>query len=269
MPSKRIPKKKLACATKETKEGKQYTTCYEKKVTPARTFRVKKKVPVPEKKTSVKKPAAKSNGADIISQLRKKYPDQDFKLESRFGEKKYIVMGTLGRKVSAIVSDNLKEIGVVGKTSIADIMNKAASRNTLYPAPEKKTSVKKPAAKKPAAKSVVSMATPPIVTANEAGAKKLLKFMTKVSKEKEQRAGITSPALGWEYHSFQFKKLTGGDLEFIESGKRHELPLKKIMSFLRKVKSGTYPYPNKSPPDFYRKYLHLLDFNSMVKVSDI
>ena len=31
MPSKRIPKKKLACATKETKEGKQYTTCYEKK----------------------------------------------------------------------------------------------------------------------------------------------------------------------------------------------------------------------------------------------
>ena len=186
MPSKRIPKKKLACATKETKEGKQYTTCYEKKVTPARTFKVKKKVPVPEKKAPAKKPAAK-----------------------------------------------------------------------------------KPAAKKPAAKSEVSMATPPIVTANEAGAKKLLKFMTKVSKEKEQRAGITSPALGWEYHSFQFKKLTGGDLEFIESGKRHELPLKKIMSFLKKVKSGTYPYPNNSPPDFYKKYLHLLDFNSMVKVSKL
>lgn len=63
MPSKRIPKKNLACATKETKEGKQYTTCYEKKVTPARTFRVKKKVPVPEKKTSVKKPAAKKKAA--------------------------------------------------------------------------------------------------------------------------------------------------------------------------------------------------------------
>lgn len=144
MPSKRIPKKKLACATKETKEGKQYTTCYEKKVTPARTFRVKKKVPVPEKKTSVKKPAAKSNGADIISQLRKKYPDQDFKLESRFGEKKYIVMGTSGRKVSAIVSDNMKEIGVVGKTSIADIMNQAENRNILYPAPAKKKAKKKP-----------------------------------------------------------------------------------------------------------------------------
>ena len=55
MPSKRIPKKKLACATKETKEGKQYTTCYEKKVTPARTFRVKKKVPVPKKKAAAKK----------------------------------------------------------------------------------------------------------------------------------------------------------------------------------------------------------------------
>ena len=67
MPSKRIPKKKLACATKETKEGKQYTTCYEKKVTPARTFRVKKKVPVPEKKTSAKKPAAKKK---TIKQVR-------------------------------------------------------------------------------------------------------------------------------------------------------------------------------------------------------
>ena len=43
MPAKKIPKKKLACATKETKNGKEYTTCYEKKKTPARTFRVKKK----------------------------------------------------------------------------------------------------------------------------------------------------------------------------------------------------------------------------------
>ena len=62
-------------------------------------------------------------------------------------------MGTSGRKVSAIVSDNMKEIGVVGKTSISDIMNQAENRNILYPAPaKKKASVKKPAAKKPAAK---------------------------------------------------------------------------------------------------------------------
>ena len=49
MPAKKIPKKKLACATKETKNGKEYTTCYEKKKTPARTFRVKKKVAVEKK----------------------------------------------------------------------------------------------------------------------------------------------------------------------------------------------------------------------------
>ena len=49
MPAKKIPKKKLACATKETKKGKEYTTCYEKKKTPARTFRVKKKVAVEKK----------------------------------------------------------------------------------------------------------------------------------------------------------------------------------------------------------------------------
>ena len=85
-----------------------------------------------------KKSPANSNGEDIISQLRKEYPDQDFKLESRFGEKKYIVMATLGRKVSEVVSENLKEIGVVGKTSIADIMSTAYSRNLTYPAPKKK-----------------------------------------------------------------------------------------------------------------------------------
>lgn len=93
-------------------------------------------------------PSAKSSGEGIISRLRKKYPDQDFKLESRFGEKKYIVMGTLGKKVSPNIIDNLTEIGVVGKTSITDIMNTAEYRNVLYPAPTKKAKKAKEPKKK-------------------------------------------------------------------------------------------------------------------------
>ena len=83
MPSKRIPKKKLACATKETKEGKQYTTCYEKKKTPARTFRVKKKVPVPEKKTSAKKPAAKKKPIKQVRQEEHEKRIEGYKTQIR------------------------------------------------------------------------------------------------------------------------------------------------------------------------------------------
>ena len=70
-PKKKIPKKNLKCATLETKKGEKYTTCYDKKKTPAdkkkikfnvkkaETKPVKKKIKFNVKKPAVKKPAVK------------------------------------------------------------------------------------------------------------------------------------------------------------------------------------------------------------------
>jgi len=126
--------------------------------------------------------------------------------------------------------------------------------------PKKKFNVVKKAPKK----TESFMATPPILPVNETNAKRVLKFMTKVDKEREKRAGITSPSLGDDYFSFKFVKLDGGDLRFLKGGSEDKIEIKKIMKFLKGVKKGEIKLATRMLPKFYKHYLEQVGFNPSV-----
>lgn len=104
--------------------------------------------------------------------------------------------------------------------------------------------------------------TPPILPVNEKNAKKLLDFM---SKKYRENSPINTPAMGWDYYKFKFDELEGGNLFYTMGGQEYKLEIKKIMKFLKDVKSGKEKDRGTHRlPSYYKDYLNQLDVNPSI-----
>ena len=115
---------------------------------------------------------------------------------------------------------------------------------------------------KPKKKYPFYLSTPPILPYNEKNAKKLLEFMEKEDKKQLIRAGITQPATG--FRVYEFEKLGNGGVYFRISGRSKFLAYKKIMKYLKGVKSGKIMHGRFLIPEYYRKYLNMVGFDDSV-----
>ncbi len=106
--------------------------------------------------------------------------------------------------------------------------------------------------------------TPPVLPVNEANAKKILAYMTKMDRE---NSAIDEPALGKDYYDFKFESLKGGDLNYISGGRGGILEIKKIMKFLKEIKSGKIDASKIGTfllPKYYQKYLEAIGRNPKI-----